>query len=721
MRLRSQDATQKLRIKCGPQGNQLLDLSPELHLLILSYLEPLDVLAIRLTSRGLFSASNERRVWTEKLRRLCYERDIYLPTFDLPSMALIDIEKATCHPTLLERHLLREPTQDKLLVTLSSTVLDDTNPSDRNGIRNLYFIPGGRFLLGFSPKRIQIWDLLDPTQPRRISSMDLTRTGRILNTDVHCPASGDTVYLFAQMFVVPGTKYANQGYETALMVLELDLVNRRRLSRRIVGLRRGLMHINVAAEFLLALDYTRPSGEERFWGWDLSQHHFAKFTLGGRSTNGDGAGNWDLLIQGRQLVLYEFHARDPISCTVTVYPLPTFRKRADLALQRLDPISRMAFSLPANTIHVEFLLWCSFHCRQQLPGGVDTVVTTKRRKPGFEDAPDDLAEAFEEHKSIEFRMLQFSDESVGTPVEETSPLYPPLSSSPGTSVEPTMSPLTQTPPPPPHLSHRGSHIADGPPTLTVRIADEMTDFQDSQPSSSPGLVSQPSFDQNGSMANFAEQNGQPVSPEPSDSQSSSSSSSSSQQSFTLVEQGRAHITDSYHPVRCQVLVPTNRMLQFSHVDTSDKSLRLHTAQFSGDRGVSIGIQGTKSISRRVHYRKRDMSDEAIQLSDDADYHMDTFSGRIASLKVDPDGRKHLQIYDFFPTKNEAGKTWAVPESHHSYGGGGDRSGDENGWDAGAAAAAVAGANGVPAAPAGPANVAGATHGDIDGQLQVGDP
>lgn len=52
------------------------------------------------------------------------------------------------------------------------------------------------------------------------------------------------------------------------------------------------MHINVAAEFLLALDYTRPPGEERFWGWDLSQHHFAKFTLGGRATNGDGAGNW---------------------------------------------------------------------------------------------------------------------------------------------------------------------------------------------------------------------------------------------------------------------------------------------------------------------------------------------------------------------------------------------------------------------------------------------
>lgn len=239
------DSSKPIRIKCGPQGNKLLDLSPEIHLLILSHLDPFALLSARKvraheiietapsslyhpiqTSRGLFMASNERRLWIDILRRLCYSRDVYLATYDLQTISLSDLEKATCNPAILERHLLRESNSedgpDKVMVTLSSTVLDDTLASDRNSIRNLYFIPGGRYLLGFSPRRIQIWDLIDPTQPRRISSMDLSRTGRILNTDVHCPASGKTVYLFAQMFVVPGTKYADQGY--AVVSSHLTLV-----------------------------------------------------------------------------------------------------------------------------------------------------------------------------------------------------------------------------------------------------------------------------------------------------------------------------------------------------------------------------------------------------------------------------------------------------------------------------------------------------------------
>ncbi|KAJ7289281.1 hypothetical protein C8J57DRAFT_428993 [Mycena rebaudengoi] len=155
------------------------DLPTELWIVIMSFMEPLDLLNLRMVSKSLCEATYQRIVWIDAARRICIRHEIYLASFLFTDMALNELEHIAMAPRRFASRLRREfsdPECPRVAPHHSRTLASIDDPTEE--LENMRLIPGGRFLVTTSRCKVRLWDLgigpipLDRAAPITSKSME---------------------------------------------------------------------------------------------------------------------------------------------------------------------------------------------------------------------------------------------------------------------------------------------------------------------------------------------------------------------------------------------------------------------------------------------------------------------------------------------------------------------------------------------------------------------
>jgi len=86
---------------------------------------------------------------------MCIDNTVYLPSFPMTTMSLLDLEYATISPKLWERKAKAE----NLSPCLTRTIDTSFNRGSSMVRPRAYLIPGGRFLVLLQNGHLALWDL----------------------------------------------------------------------------------------------------------------------------------------------------------------------------------------------------------------------------------------------------------------------------------------------------------------------------------------------------------------------------------------------------------------------------------------------------------------------------------------------------------------------------------------------------------------------------------
>ncbi|KAG5727427.1 hypothetical protein E4T56_gene11899 [Termitomyces sp. T112] len=119
------------------------------------FLEPIDILSLRLTCKRISSTTRDRTTWTHVLRRLCSTHGVFVPTFRFGEMTQRELEHAALVPFRFLAFLTKDdissvrPRAIRLLV-----------PPGQARFMELFLVSGGRYLFTQTVDgRIDLWDL----------------------------------------------------------------------------------------------------------------------------------------------------------------------------------------------------------------------------------------------------------------------------------------------------------------------------------------------------------------------------------------------------------------------------------------------------------------------------------------------------------------------------------------------------------------------------------
>ncbi|KAJ7185709.1 hypothetical protein C8R46DRAFT_982472 [Mycena filopes] len=131
-----------------------------------SLMDPVDIIALRQSSRTLSSATRHRVVWMNALRRVCAAHEVSILTYPMERMSLADLEHAATSPTRFVAQISRDrPSDDGVLVPAFSTRLlqprlPKSVPGPLGTLSLMRLVPGGRYLITASNVgRLSLWDL----------------------------------------------------------------------------------------------------------------------------------------------------------------------------------------------------------------------------------------------------------------------------------------------------------------------------------------------------------------------------------------------------------------------------------------------------------------------------------------------------------------------------------------------------------------------------------
>ena len=109
------------------------------------------------TCRSIATATRERIVWLEALRRVCVVNSIFLPTFPLEEMSQRALEHAATSPSRFLNLFMKK---NDTVHPFATRLFDSRRSSDDGMLQDCCLIPGGRFLLSRSIYSIiHLWDL----------------------------------------------------------------------------------------------------------------------------------------------------------------------------------------------------------------------------------------------------------------------------------------------------------------------------------------------------------------------------------------------------------------------------------------------------------------------------------------------------------------------------------------------------------------------------------
>ncbi|KAF8167199.1 hypothetical protein B0H34DRAFT_669698 [Crassisporium funariophilum] len=144
----------------------------DIHLAMLRFVIPTDIIALRKTCKAMVQATSQRNVWLDAFNRLCSDNSVLWTSFPISEMSLLELESAAMGPArftaairkahinrlaVLPSHLIHAPLRSPEFVSVSC--------------KNIFLIPGGRYLVTLYLGYLEIWDLGKPGLREPISQL----------------------------------------------------------------------------------------------------------------------------------------------------------------------------------------------------------------------------------------------------------------------------------------------------------------------------------------------------------------------------------------------------------------------------------------------------------------------------------------------------------------------------------------------------------------------
>ncbi|KDR79862.1 hypothetical protein GALMADRAFT_136450 [Galerina marginata CBS 339.88] len=197
----------------GDPPPSLSSIAEDLLARILCCAAPEDIIQLRKTCRSLHAASTRRFVWLHALRSVMYEHQIFLPTYDLDSMSIAQLEAAAIRPAKVVKKAIALNNSEVALQPRSHRVLVNWQDEDEEAyymqedeprdFAEITHIPGGRFLIttsdNYSRMYVKLWDLGQPGDGQsRISLLATMKTPADVFIHVTAPTpDGTGIRIFA--------------------------------------------------------------------------------------------------------------------------------------------------------------------------------------------------------------------------------------------------------------------------------------------------------------------------------------------------------------------------------------------------------------------------------------------------------------------------------------------------------------------------------------------
>ncbi|KAF8801190.1 hypothetical protein BYT27DRAFT_7342089 [Phlegmacium glaucopus] len=145
----------------------LVDIGLDLQMIICTFLHPSDILSLRKTCKTLQLATRQRLIWIDALHRVCLENTLFLPSFPIPDMSDVELERAAIAPRRwieLSASFSTEGvsgSEARLSPTATRIINDPFENGPEGGSANtkLIIVPGGRYMVVYSRNGLGIWDL----------------------------------------------------------------------------------------------------------------------------------------------------------------------------------------------------------------------------------------------------------------------------------------------------------------------------------------------------------------------------------------------------------------------------------------------------------------------------------------------------------------------------------------------------------------------------------
>ncbi|KAF8805721.1 hypothetical protein BYT27DRAFT_7103860 [Phlegmacium glaucopus] len=142
---------------------RLVNIALDLQITICTFLRPSDILALRQTCKAFQLSTRQRIVWMDALRRVCLDNTLFLPSFPIPDMTVLELEHAAMAPRRwieLCAAFQKQHPIDSGAKLCSRTIRIIDNPlAAIADDPEIFIVPGGRYLVSDSSTGIFIWDL----------------------------------------------------------------------------------------------------------------------------------------------------------------------------------------------------------------------------------------------------------------------------------------------------------------------------------------------------------------------------------------------------------------------------------------------------------------------------------------------------------------------------------------------------------------------------------
>ena len=110
------------------------------------------------TCKALELATRKRIVWVVALHRLCLDNTLFLPSFPIPDMSDLELERAAMAPRrwlefcgVLQKQLSNDFSE--VIRPRTTRIIEDANKSQ------FFIVPGGRYLVTAGYYGLFVWDL----------------------------------------------------------------------------------------------------------------------------------------------------------------------------------------------------------------------------------------------------------------------------------------------------------------------------------------------------------------------------------------------------------------------------------------------------------------------------------------------------------------------------------------------------------------------------------
>ena len=119
------------------------------------------------TCKALQTSTRERVIWVAALHRVCFDNTLFLPSFPIPEMSDLEIEKAAMGPRrwielcgAYEKQVFFNDGRPAQLLPRTTRIIDDLFDTKVDfDSTDLFLVPGGRYLVCSSPIDIFVLDL----------------------------------------------------------------------------------------------------------------------------------------------------------------------------------------------------------------------------------------------------------------------------------------------------------------------------------------------------------------------------------------------------------------------------------------------------------------------------------------------------------------------------------------------------------------------------------